>query len=301
MRRLLHLSVLAGLAITCLVGWLAGWLAWRYGAVTSPFGAVTSQMSNPNDGKVANGTYTNRYFGLSFPLPQGWTEGEAGPDPSHSGYYVLGSFIPKGELTATILVAAQDMFFAAKPQGDATSAANDFRRAMSEIEGMTIDREPIEVKIADRVVQRVDFSGVGLYRAMLVAEMRCHLVSFNLTTRDPAQLASLTQALDRLSFAAGNDGASSVPVCVKDYAVADNLLSKVEPAIGGPVHTPIPVRIIIGTDGSIRHVHVIRAAAEQRRAIEDALRQWKFRPYEREGRAVAVETDLIFKSKQRDM
>ena len=72
-----------------------GGLAWRYGAVLLPFGAVTSQMPNPEDGKVANATYANAYFGLSYPLPQGWAEGEVGPDPSHSGYYVLGTLVPE--------------------------------------------------------------------------------------------------------------------------------------------------------------------------------------------------------------
>jgi hypothetical protein len=290
MRRLLHLGVLAGLAITCLVGWLT----WRYGAVTSPFGAVTSQMANPEDGKIANGAYTSRYFDLSYPLPQGWTEGIPGPDPSHSGYYVLSTFTPTGELTGTILIAAQDMFFAAKPPSDAASAAKDFRHAISAVEGMTIDREPLEVRIANRVVQRVDFSGVGLYRAMFVAEIRCHLVTFNLTARDPEALASMTLSLDRLSFAGGKGAAASVPRCVKNYAVAENLLSKVEPAIAGSIATPIPVRIIIGTDGSVKHVHVIRATAEQRKSIESALSQWKLRPYEIEGKAVEIETGVVF-------
>jgi hypothetical protein len=290
MRRLLHVGVLAGLAITCLVGWLA----WRYGAAVLPFGAVTSHIANPEDGKVANGAYTSRYFDLSFPLPQGWTEAEAGPDPSHSGYYVLSSFIPKSELTGTILIAAQDTFFATKPLGDLASAASDFRHAISQVEGMTIDREPSEVRIADRVIQRVDFSGVGLYRAMFMTEMRCHLVSFNLTARDPEALASMTLSLDRLSFAGGKGAAKSAPHCIKDYAVAENLLSKVEPVIAGSLATPIPVRIIVGTDGSVKHVHVIRATAEQRTNVESALRQWKLRPYELAGRAVDVETGLTF-------
>jgi hypothetical protein len=285
MRRLLLLGI-----ATCLVGWLA----WRYGAMISPFGAVTSPMPNPEDGRAANGIYANEYFDLSYPLPQGWTEGIAGPLPSHSGYYVLSTFIPKSDLTGTILITAQDIFFAAKPHGTAAAAANDFRQAMSEIEGMTIDREPSEVSIADRPVQRMDFSGVGLHRAMFVAEIRCHLVSFNLTTRDPELLATLALSLSNLSFAGGRDAASSVPVCVKNYAVAENLLWKVEPAIVGPIVTPIPVRITISPDGGVKHVHVIRATADQRKSIEGALRQWKFRPYEMTGRAVEIETGLVF-------
>jgi hypothetical protein len=242
-------------------------------------------------------TYANAYFGLSYPLPQGWAEGEVGPDPSHSGYYVLGTLRPKGELAATILIAAQDMFFADKPHGDAASAVNDFRQAISEVEGTTIDREPLEVSIADRRLHRVDFSGVGLYRAMFLVEIRCHLVSFNLTARDPELLASLARSLDHLAFAGERDAASPVPTCVRNYAVGDNLLSRVEPAIVGPMGTPIPVRIVVGTDGGVKHVHVIRATAEQRKGIDAALHQWKFRPYEIKGRAFEIETGLIFQAR----
>src|SRR5262245_22648189 len=244
-----------------------------------PFGAVTPPIPNPQDGRVANGIFANAYFDLSYPLPQGWIESMAGPDPSHLGYYVLGTFVPAGELTGKILVAAQDMFFSPTVYDGVAAATNDFRQAISEIEGMTIDREPSDVRIAGRLLQRVDFSGVGLHRAAFMAEIRCHLVSFTLTARDREQLNSLVLSLDNLSSVRNGEG-SVGPACVKDYAVDENLLRKVEPVIGGSVATTIPVRIIIGTDGAVRHVHVIRASAAQRKGIEDALRQWRFRPYE---------------------
>lgn len=290
MRRLLHLGV-----VTCLVGWLA----WRYGGMIPLF--VTAAMPNPEDGKVANGVYTNDYFGLSYPLPEGWAEGLAGPDPSHSGYYALRTLIPRDELNATILIAAQDMFFADKPLSNTVEAASDFRRAMSEIEGMTIDREPLQMRIADHTVERVDFSGVGLYRAMFVTEARCHLVSFNLTARDPERLASLALSVNSLSFVGRKGALSSAPACVKNYAVAENLLRKVEPAIIGSTFTPIPVRITIGVGGNVKHVHVIRATADQRKSIEHALAQWQFRAYEAQGRTVEIETGLVFQSKQMGM
>jgi outer membrane biosynthesis protein TonB len=40
---------------------------------------------------------------------------------------------------------------------------------------------------------------------------------------------------------------------------------------------------------------VIRSSDEQRRSIEDALRQWKFKPPRVNGRAVEIETGLTFK------
>ena len=59
----------------------------------------------------------------------------------------------------------------------------------------------------------------------------------------------------------------------------------------------IPVRMIVATDGSVKHVHVIRASAAQRRNIEEAVRQWKFKPYVKQGRPVEVETGVMFNLK----
>jgi hypothetical protein len=277
-------------------------------------GTMGPAMSNPEDGKVANGIYAKDYFSLSYPLPEGWAEGLAGPEPSHFGYYALRTLIPRDELDGTILIAAQDIFFADRPLSNAVEAASDLRRAMSEIEGMTIDREPSQMRIADRTVERVDFSGVGLYRAMIVTEARYHLVramivtearyhlvSFNLTARDPEQLARLALSVNSLSFAGRKGAHSRAPACVKNYAVPENLLWKVEPALPGPAFTPIPVRIIVGADGKVKHVHVIRATADQRRSIEHALAQWQLRPYAVQGRAVEVETGLVFQAKRTGM
>ena len=56
-----------------------------------------------------------------------------------------------------------------------------------------------------------------------------------------------------------------------------------------------PVRIIIGTDGAVRHAHVLRASAAQRTSIEAALAQWRFKPYRPQGEAQQVETGLVFR------
>ena len=282
MRRLLCLGGLLCLVIA---------LAWRFGAM--PFFFDPSSTPTPGDGRVASGVYTNPYFDLALPLPPGWTEGEAGPPPSQSGYYVLGTLVPKGEFTGTILIAAQDVFFASKSLADATAMTQDFRDGMAAVDGMTIDRDISEFTIAGRLLHRVDFSGVGLHRAMLAADIRCHVVSFHLTTSDPQQLDELAQSLNRLSFAGGKS-ARAAPLCIKDYAVAENVLRRVEPALAGPAVGPVPVRVVIGTDGGVKHVHVIRASDEKRKAIEAALQQWRFRPHQVNGRAVEVETGLSF-------
>ena len=287
MRRLLLLGLVVATS-------LVSWVGWRYGAVTLRFGTVAS-LPLPEDGKVLGGIYRNDYFGLSYPLVEGWTEGLQGPVPSDTGYYVLAELVPQSELNATMLIAAQDMFFAPKPHGDVAEMVHDFRQAMSEVDGMTIDREPTEVKVGDRLLHRVDFSGVGLYRATFTTAIRCHAVSFNLTARDPELLANLASSVDKLSSVGKGDSRSPGPYCIDNYAVPENTLQRVEPAPVGPRFMPIPVRIIVDTDGGVKHIHVIHATAEQRKSIEDALRQWKFKPYELNGRPVEIETGLVFR------
>jgi hypothetical protein len=285
MRRLLQLGAVASLGAM-----LLGVLAWRYGETILPF-AVTSATPNPQDGRVTGEVYTNAYFGLSYPLPKGFAEGLAGPDPSHSGYYVLASFVPGAPGAGTILIAAQDMFFDGPPR-DLGEAASEIRDTMAQIDGMSIDREPAEITIERRPARRFDFNGVGLYRAMIIAEMRCHLVSITLTAPDPQAREALASSLDHVSLAA----TPVPPVCIRNYAGGDQLIRKVNPTDIAPSPMPIPARIIIGSNGAVRHVHVIRATDAQRKGVEQALRQWTFKPHTINGRAVEVETGLALPS-----
>jgi hypothetical protein len=106
-------------------------------------------------------------------------------------------------------------------------------------------------------------------------------------------LEALERSLEQLSFATDE----RTEVCVRGYATASTLLRRIDPVAVGPRFLKISVRIIIGTDGRIRHTHVIRAFPEQRRSIEDALAQWEFKPYRVDGHLAGVETGLVFEFK----
>jgi hypothetical protein len=265
-------------------------LAWGF---FSQGNAAPVSMPNPEDGGIRKDIFTNEYFNLSYPLPPGWTEGTPGPGPSRSGYYVLSTLIPAGDFTGTILIAAQDMFFGGNQFGDGAVMAHELSRTMSQLEGMTIDRPASDVQVAGRRFVRVDFSGLGLFRSTLITAIRCHLVSFNLTATSPELLAELADSLNNLGFA-GDSGAGRVdPKCVSNHADTQHLLTKVDPVATGPTFTPVPVRIIIGTDGSVKHVHVISATVEQRDSIENALGRWRFQAAEMGSRFTEIEIGLI--------
>lgn len=265
-------------------------MAWRHGAEWLSLGAVTSAMLSPDDGRIADGVYRNDYFDLAYPLPEGWTQGVGGPGPSTNGYYVLESLVPKGEFAGTILIAAQDVFFAGDEAATTAAMAGAVREAMSQVDGMSIDAEPAALSIAGRAMHRVDFSGVGLHRSLFVTAIRCHIVSFSLTARDQEQLDKLRVSLNSLAFGAGR----AAPPCVRDYVVAENLVERVEPEL--VTLEPIAVRLVIGAGGDVTHVRAIRATAGQRKALEQALRQWRFKPPMIDGRPTQIETGLLYKS-----
>ena len=135
--------------------------------------------------KSLGGVFVSDYFNLSYRLPDELTEGLAGPPPSQSGYYVLGTWTPKRDFSGTVLVVAQDMFFTSDPSDDVKNVVAEFRQVMSAVDGMTIDREPAPVSVGGHPGYRIDFSGVGLFRSTFAIEIRCHVVTFNLTSRDP--------------------------------------------------------------------------------------------------------------------
>jgi len=279
---------------------LAGIGAVLHGTMPSSQRAKIVQSANPEDGKVIDGVFVSDYFNLSYRLPDGWTEGLAGPAPSQSGYYVLGTWTPKHDFSGTVLVVAQDMFFAPDPSDDVKNVVAEFRQVMSAVDGMTIDREPAPVSVGGHPGYRIDFSGVGLFRSMFAIEIRCHVVTFNLTSRDPELLASLARSLDSLVLVRKEDMSDPVPECLRDYA-SENIVHRVEPDAVGAKAASIPVRMIVAADGGVKHVHVIRASAAQRRNIEEAVRQWKFKSHVKQGHPVEVETGVMFNLKPTNM
>jgi hypothetical protein len=267
-------------------------------AILSSRDTGLAQSANPEDVHVAGGMFASDYFDLAYRIPGGWTEGLPGPNPSQSGYYVLGNWRPEHDFGGTLLVAAQDMFFAPDTADDLKNVVAEIRQMMSSIDGMTVDREPEPMRVGGYPGYRLDFSGVGLFRSTVAIEIRCHVLMFNLTSRDPQLLAGLVKSLDDLGAVRNNQ--DSAPECLKGYA-SENVLQRVEPEGTGGRAELIPVRMIVATDGSVKHVHVIRASAAQRRNIEEAVRQWKFKPYVKQGHPVEVETGVLFNLKPASM
>jgi hypothetical protein len=257
----------------------------------------------PEDSIIVNGVYTNKYFGLSYPLPADWFQRFQGPPPSDSGRYVLAQILPadtyKGPSRANILITAQDMFFAPLPAANALELVKYKKDTLPA--DYKIEPQPADSKIAGGSFAFFAYwSPVAeLHWYLLATEIRCHTVELVLTSRDTRLLESLALEINNMKLPEGasptaGTGGGDVPMCLKDYARDENVIARVDPFFTERRSNPVPVRIIIDTEGQVKHIHFLSAFPDQAKAIADVLKQWKFRPYRRNGQPVEVETGIMF-------
>jgi hypothetical protein len=251
--------------------------------------AGTAAYAEPEAGAVHDNAYVNDYFGLRYPLPSGWVQDLQGPPPSISGYYSLADLKPSGDMTAAMLIAAQDNFFAPEP----IRSAMDFVVAMKNALDPSLEapQAPSSVQISGRTFARFSYSGAALYHAVYAAEVRCHTVIFSMTSGDPEKVEKLAASLNGISFSAAQN--AQWPVCIANYATGDQVVRRVSPAMAGPRFSSVPARVIVGKDGRVEHVHAIAGFPEQLKSVTEALQQWQFKPYSLNGVPVEVETGIL--------
>jgi hypothetical protein len=276
------------------------------GDASADANAEKGRYANPEDGRLTDNVYRNTYLGLAYPLPSGWGKGLAGAPPSSSGYYVLNTPRPQDGTKATMLIGAQDMFFSNPPMQDARQFLEALARTASPENGMHVEVPPAEVEIAGRRFARLEMIGTPLLsRLVFATDIRCHVVNFSLASVDRELLARIAKSLEKIALpleasatGSGTDGQGKrFPLCIKDYAHGENVIRRVNPLPADPKFQKIPVRIIVGTDGRVKYIHVIDAAPQQRRNIEEALAQWELKPHLVGGEPVEVETGLMFEFK----
>jgi hypothetical protein len=274
--------------------------------------ASDSTTPLPEASALTNNVFTNPYFGITYPLPPGWLQKFAPPPPSDSGSYVLaqlgrsGSFelgksdSSKGENTGSIMFTAQDMFFTPLPVANARQFVNYSKNHLPEY--YQVELKPTQTTIGGQSFTFFAYwsPDAELHWYVLATQIRCHTLEIVLMSRNPKALQELVldmsnkMKLPAEASSTGGTGGGNVPMCIKDYASGDNVLERVEPVLTQQRHNPIPVRIIIDKDGKVRHIHFLSAYPEQQKVISDALKQWTFRPYERNGQRLEVETGIVF-------
>jgi hypothetical protein len=259
-------------------------------------GDVAAKYSEPESATVKNGVFQDDYFGLRYPLPSGWVEDLKGPEPSASGYYSLAALKPEGELVATMQISAQDDFFAVEKTTDAIGFLNRMKQGLDA--SLSAPHALAPVKLGGLDFARLDYSGAGLSHVVFAAKLRCHTLIFSITASRETTAEMLVESLKKISFTqpdrAGSSARGGWPICIPERAYRDYVTHRVDPVMTGPRYASVPVRLIIGPDGKLEHVHAISGFPEQVKSVTDAVAKWEFKPYVANGQPVEVETGLLF-------
>lgn len=254
----------------------------------------------PETGQITDGVYRNAYFGISWTLPKDWAQKYEGPPPSDMGRYVLTQIVPDdayaGPSRGSVLFTADDLFFTPFPVSRGQELIDYTAQHLQQV--YKVERPPSEVTLGGRSFRFVAYwaPAAKLHWYVFGTQIRCHAVQIVVSSSDTKLIHDLVQDLNSITMPpedAFADG-DSVPVCVKDYATDKNILSRVDPVFTERRYNAIPVRVVIGKDGKVKHIHFIRAFPEQAKAIGDALNQWTFKPYLKDGLPVEVETGIQF-------
>jgi len=253
----------------------------------------------PETGKITENVYRNAYFGISWTLPKDWIQKYEGPPPSDMGRYVLTQIVPSGTYTGprgSVLFTADDLFFTPFPVTRGEQLVDFSKDNLQQV--YKVEQPPTEMKIGGRSFRSFAYwaPAAKLHWFVFATQIRCHAVEIVVSSSDPKLIQDLIQDLNSITLPPEDalaDG-DAVPVCVKDYATADNVINRVNPVFSERRYNAIPVRIVIGKDGKVKHIHFIRAFPDQVKIIGDALNQWTFKPYLKDGRPVEVETGIQF-------
>jgi hypothetical protein len=262
------------------------------GAWSSASDAITPV---PEGGNVTDHVFRDPYFGITYRLPPDWTEKYKGPPPSDTGRYVLTQLSPgetfQGPARATILITAQDMFFTPARATDAAGLINYMKDNLQA--DYKVESQPAQTMVAGRPFTFFSYwsPAAQLHWYVLAKQIRCHTLQIVMSSRDTRLLDGLRQDMDNMKL---SESGGMLPVCIKDYARDENIIVRVDPVLPEHRFNPVPVRIIIDKEGKVKHVHFLSAFSDQAKAISDALAQWKFRPYRREGQPAEVETGILF-------
>lgn len=99
--------------------------------------------------------------------------------------------------------------------------------------------------------------------------------------------------------ASGNKAPETAMASIEPVAVsetAERALLTEQPALAYPANAKgqatVVLQVLIGRDGTVQDAKFLQGSLAFARAAIDGVKQWKFKPYTMNGRAVSVQTPL---------
>ena len=168
---------------------------------------MSAQAQTPNSagGKVSNGIYTNDFFTMSYPLPQGFYEVPHQVN-NHVGPATL--LLVADRHTGTmirerILITADKI---ASYNWDTKRYVDKFARATAAQTGVKLLEDITDTRFGSRHFCRAnwtqDYSGTVLYKSFLSTDANGYFLSWTFAAASQSRLQELVRSMQGISFAA---------------------------------------------------------------------------------------------------
>ncbi len=191
--------------------------------------------------------------------------------------------------------AQQDAYFS---RGPANSSAPTPSLAVAATESTTPDERTTLPKAPDfplpvPILYHQDLPPIHVQRAAIPESMRNSpsierpvVVSVN-----PAQMMPVSSPPPQLEI----QSSSNEPVAVSEQAARAMLVHSVDPvyppeAAAQKLHGPVVLQALVGRDGSVEDLKIVRGYFILGRAAIAAVKQWRFQPYSLNGHAASTQT-----------
>jgi len=276
----------------------------------------------PPLGRFHDGLYQNEFFGISYPLSAEWVRetslmrkqlaSEAGASSSTQVLLAALHVPPQSEG----LVADSSLTLMAAPQlGDARDYLAAVATALIAKKMAKTRGEITPLTVAGLTVYRADFkpSGRSQYQSVLCATVKGYMLRWNVLAVSESALDEVvasvlaTNKLDPLIAAstpakspASSDGPLSEPHHVPSGVTMGLLFKKVEPrypevARQERIQGTVILHAVIDKSGNVIDLEAVSGPVELVPPTVNAVRQWKYKPYQVQGEPIEVDSTIEVK------
>ena len=281
-------------------------------------GTESPQTLSLNAGRIADGAYSNDCLGFSLPIPAGWEQDPKAASKDGKATHILGGgltlFYLRQQANPSGLELIHLNAFDAAGKSDSTQEfvsqlVHQQARSLHLKDGTVIQKDLV------RDASPVEYGGKPFFRAefkqsdpsgkfyvgTIYTKFRGYFIGGTFIARSPEELDKTFDALRAISFREDQRDTRCVedPIRVGKIPVSEEvaqrmLISKVEPVCPADAHCegPVVLKVLIGVNGEVEEMTPVSGDPLLTPAAIEAVKQWKFRPFQAGSDAAKMETQL---------
>lgn len=286
--------------------------------------AKTAAPPKPASGSFDQNTYTNEFFGFSYPLTEEWTESSVARDnanaPNGTYFLFMGDrHIGRRFMNRVVITADDASHYTMSLQEYVSKFAHAQVR-----HGNELLRDAYSVDLSGSHFYRADykesFAGGALHKSFVCTEHNGFLLGWTFVAESEQELNDLVNTLQHISLWRHDTHQTEKPANTVlqtpppplpstkrptrirvSARVAEGILAQtVKPiypdeAKKNHVQGMVVLKALLSQSGDVKDLTLISGDPLLAPAAIEAVKQWKYRPYLLNGQPIEVETQILVK------